>query len=111
MSDAPENIWPDTLKIRDCKIYDDLGGSGKRIYTTAGNGYERKEYTRTDIPQAHTNKLYEQALAFRESIRKAALDSEHGHEILDLCWDVHFPEMPVNGVHSANLKANLKETP
>jgi hypothetical protein len=67
MTDAPENIWPDTLKIRDCKIYDDLGGSGKRIYTTAGNGYERKEYTRTDISQARYNKLERQAVNLTEA--------------------------------------------
>jgi hypothetical protein len=39
--------------------------------------------------------LESQAVGFRESLRKAALDSEHGHEILDLCWDSYFPEMPM----------------
>jgi hypothetical protein len=51
MNDSPEKIWPATVKLRDCQIYDDLGGSGVRIYTTAGNGYEKKEYTQTDIAQ------------------------------------------------------------
>jgi hypothetical protein len=102
MSDAPETIW--RWAVQNC------GGFIEYSDFPVISEHSTK-YTRTDIPQAHTNKLYEQALAFRESIRKAALDSEHGHEILDLCWDVHFPEMPVNGVHSANLKANLKETP
>jgi hypothetical protein len=64
----------------------------------------RGEWVLYEDAAARIAELYGQALAFRESIRKAALDSEHGHEILDLCWDSHFPEMPVNGVHSAALK-------
>jgi hypothetical protein len=28
-----------------------MGGGGQRIYTTAGRGYERKEYTRADLIQ------------------------------------------------------------
>jgi hypothetical protein len=54
--------------------------------------------------EARIEELYAQAINFRESIRKAALDSEHGHEILDLCWDSYFPERPVAGVHRFVLK-------
>jgi hypothetical protein len=56
---------------------------------------------------ARIAELEAQAIGFRESIRKAALDSEHGHEILNLCWDSYFTEMPVNGgnsITSANDK-------
>jgi hypothetical protein len=49
--------------------------------------------------EARIAELQAQAINFRESIRKAALDSEHEHEILDLCWDSYFPEMPVAKVH------------
>ena len=48
MTDAPENM-PETLLIRDTKLHDDLGGMGQRIYTTAGAGYKKTQYTRTDI--------------------------------------------------------------
>ena len=47
MTEAP--IWPDRLHIRDTGLYDDLGGPGQRIYTTAGRGYERQEYVRADL--------------------------------------------------------------
>jgi hypothetical protein len=101
MSDAPENIWPDTLKIRDCKIYDDLGGSGKRIYTTAGNGYERKEYTRSDISQARIEKL-EAAL---RDVCQAVAWKEYGE-----CrgWSDSLKPL-VEGLLQA--RAALKETP
>lgn len=58
---APEHRWPAKLKIRDTGLFDDTGGSGQRIYTTAGFGYERIEYLRSDLaPDAR-------------SIREAAL--------------------------------------
>lgn len=42
-------IWPDRLMIRDTTLHDDLGGLGQRIYTTAGAGYEKREYVRADL--------------------------------------------------------------
>ena len=36
--------WPERLSIRDTKIYDDLGGLGQRIFTTAGAAYEKHTY-------------------------------------------------------------------
>ena len=49
---APDKIWPDRLMIRDTGLHDDMGGGGQRIYTTAGRGYERKEYVRADLAEA-----------------------------------------------------------
>ena len=46
---ADDSLWPETVRLRDCKIHDDLGGLGQRIYTTAGAGYEKREYVRGDI--------------------------------------------------------------
>jgi hypothetical protein len=43
MSDK-ESIWPAQLHLRDTGIHDDLGGGGQRIYTTAGQGYEKRPY-------------------------------------------------------------------
>jgi len=43
------HVWPDRLKLRDTCLYDDLGGLGQRIYTTAGAGYEKVEYVRADL--------------------------------------------------------------
>lgn len=48
----PETIkptYPDRLMIRDTMLHDDMGGLGQRIYTTAGQGYERVEYIRADL--------------------------------------------------------------
>jgi hypothetical protein len=41
--------WPTYVMIRDTKLHDDLGGGGQRIFTTAGNGYEKRKYIRDDI--------------------------------------------------------------
>lgn len=45
----PAPVWPDTLRLRDTCLNDDLGGLGQRIYTTAGAGYEKREYVRGDL--------------------------------------------------------------
>jgi hypothetical protein len=78
-----ENIWvdysPHTEGWGDVSVVESYG------YT---------EYIRKDISDARVKELELQAVGFRESLRKAALDSEHGHEILDLCWNSYFPEMP-----------------
>jgi hypothetical protein len=97
MTEAPESIWPDTLKIRDCKIYDDLGGSGKRIYTTAGNGYERKEYIRADISQAKITELEAALKECSAANRRAFCQYENFHKML--------------GAVDAVVDAALKETP
>jgi hypothetical protein len=53
------------------------------------------EYTRSDIAQARIDKLEAQAVGFRESIRKALMDSKDGHTILDICWEAYFPQEKV----------------
>lgn len=50
--DAEGYIWPNRLELRDTKLHDDLGGSGQRIYTTAGQGYTKVMYVRSDIHEA-----------------------------------------------------------
>lgn len=57
MVDASKNVWPERLKIRDTQLNDDLGGLGQRIYTTAGAGYEKREYVRGDIHDEALTKL------------------------------------------------------
>lgn len=54
MSDFPER-----LRLRDTKLFDDLGGAGQRIFTTAGQGYEKQEYVRADVYKAEMKKLRE----------------------------------------------------
>ena len=41
MTDA---AWPERLRLRDTKLRDDVGGAGQRIFTTSGQGYEKKVY-------------------------------------------------------------------
>ena len=40
--------FPDKIRVRDTGFYDDLGGMGQRILTTAGQGYEKITYVRED---------------------------------------------------------------
>jgi hypothetical protein len=56
-------------------------------YLNATNFYHADLYL---AAKARVAELEAQAIGFRESIRKAALDSELGHEILDLCWNSYF---------------------
>ena len=65
MVDPKDNIWPDKLRIRDTQLRDDIGGAGMRIYTTAGQGYEKRDYIRGD--------LYE-VLLTENRVKDAALD-------------------------------------
>jgi len=44
-----ENKFPEHIKVRDAGVYDDLGGLGGRIYTTAGQGYKTQTYIREDL--------------------------------------------------------------
>jgi hypothetical protein len=45
-------LFPDYLMIRDTLLHDDLGGCGQRIYTTAGAGYTKVKYIRSDLYEA-----------------------------------------------------------
>ena len=49
---AEAHNWPERLMLRDTGLHDDLGGPGQRIYTTAGRGYERVAYVRSDLADA-----------------------------------------------------------
>jgi hypothetical protein len=98
MTDAPTATGTDAKMDRIEELEARNGELGKAV------AYATQKFT---CQEARIEELYAQAINFRESIRKAALDSEHGHEILDLCWDSYFPEMPVAGVH----RFVLKETP
>lgn len=40
--------YPKYLMVRDTGLADDLGGLGQRIYTTAGAGYPKQKYVRSD---------------------------------------------------------------
>ena len=62
MSDR-KNIWPDSLLIRDTGLHDDIGGAGMRIYTTAGQGYEKREYVRADLLEANAAEIARQRQA------------------------------------------------
>lgn len=49
MTDPSKNVWPDHLMIRDTQLFDDISGPGTRIYTTVGQGYEKRKYIRADL--------------------------------------------------------------
>lgn len=84
--EGPERIWPDRLKLRDTGLHDDMGGSGQRIYTTAGQGYAKEEYVRSDLLAA--------AEAERDGWRKEhervcqeAADCFGNADEIDAAWD------------------------
>lgn len=45
--------FPERLMLRDTELYDDVGGAGQRIFTTAGQGYQKVEYIRADAIHAY----------------------------------------------------------
>ena len=69
MSDANKNVWPDKLRIRDTQLHDDIGGAGQRIYTTAGQGYEKREYIRADLVTAEIEQSQAIVKAAKELFR------------------------------------------
>lgn len=62
MADAPKQIWPNRLRLRDTGLHDDMGGGGQRIYTTAGRGYEKQNYLRADLIDMDVLRRVEAAL-------------------------------------------------
>lgn len=44
-----EQQWPEYLMLRDTGLYDDAGGLGQHIFTTAGAGYVKQKYVRADL--------------------------------------------------------------
>lgn len=70
-----KHVWPDELMIRDTTLHDDLGGLGQRIYTTAGQGYEKRRYVRAELVQAWLRKFND------------ALTNEAYHELANIVGD------------------------
>jgi hypothetical protein len=71
MTDAPETIWAWNFIASKQNEFMTGGWDDKIELETSG---KETEYTRTDISQARIAELEAQAIGFRESIRKAALD-------------------------------------
>jgi hypothetical protein len=92
MSDAPEKIW--AMASIHAK-WSDAHATNYQPYVNDITAPFIFEYTRSDIAQARIDKLEAQAVGFRESIRKALMDSEYGNTILDICWEAHFPQEEV----------------
>jgi hypothetical protein len=84
MTQRKQTKWPYTIKVRDTKINDDLGGLGQNIYTTSGSGYERQEYTRTDIANARIDtanaRIAELEAALRDALASCSHDIPEYHE-------------------------------
>lgn len=49
MNEHNEQQWPEYLMLRDTGLYDDAGGLGQQIFTTAGAGYVKQKYIRADL--------------------------------------------------------------
>ena len=73
MNDRPDETFPDRLRIRDTRLYDDMGGAGQRIYTTAGQGYRKVDYVRADLYDAQASEIAE--LKEREIMRLAGIST------------------------------------
>lgn len=84
--------WPERLRLRDTGLYDDMGGGGQRIYTTAGRGYERVEYVRADALASHEPASGETQAGIREKVTALIL-ADYRQLLLD--YDV--PEEAIRG--------------
>ena len=93
---APERIWPDSLMIRDTGLHDDMGGGGRRIYTTAGRGYERKEYTRGDLCDPKQD----------ERVRALVKAAQAQLDYMDMCNDTGDLERNLRAALSALEQGN-----
>ena len=77
MTNRPDEAFPGRLRIRDTRLYDDMGGAGQRIYTTAGQGYKKVEYVRADLYDAQAaeiEKLYTTNTRFGDVIASQAAE-------------------------------------
>ena len=75
MTDKADEAFPDRLRIRDTRLYDDMGGAGQRIYTTAGQGYTKVEYIRADLHDAQAaevERLKDSMREIRDELGKIA---------------------------------------
>jgi hypothetical protein len=89
MNDAPKKIWAWDFMV---SKQNEFMTGGWHNETEDIDSAKETEYTRSDIAQARIADLEDQAVGFRESIRKALMDYESGHEILDVCWKAYFPQ-------------------
>lgn len=69
-------VWPESLMIRDTGLHDDLSGGGQRIYTTAGRGYETRQYVLATTPQAKTDISLQDKIWVAEALETLGLLSK-----------------------------------
>jgi NTP pyrophosphatase (non-canonical NTP hydrolase) len=96
MSDLPtskEKVWPDRLMIRDTALHDDLGGLGQRIYTTSGQGYEKREYVRADLCSPHEPRAVAYMAVQDKEPNVAAVVHTSRKEVERLTWNWHSREI------------------
>ncbi len=94
-------VWPVTIRVRDTKRNDDLGGLGQRIFTTAGAGYKKKEYI--------LKEKYDQLQAENERLRKALQDLVDLKDMKDTLGKI--PEYTENQPKAwARARLALKDT-
>ena len=99
--------WPDFLMIRDTRLYDDLGGLGQRIYTTAGQGYQKIKYVRAERLDALEAELAGWKLFADELV---SFDPNNEDEIKDAATEIarRFHEMKAELNHSKACAQGLQ---
>jgi anti-sigma factor RsiW len=81
MSEREE--WPEYVMLRDTKLHDDMGGAGQRIYTTAGQGYEKIKYVRADLLEAARAPLLERITALENKCALLAASWQKAEDELE----------------------------
>ena len=66
--------FPESLMIRDTQLHDDIGVGGQRIFTTAGQGYQKIKYIRADIAEREAADLREQLAEARREFEQFKID-------------------------------------
>ena len=86
--------FPERLRLRDTRLHDDMGGAGQRIYTTAGQGYQKQEYVIGDIVDLMQQRIEELEVVKAERDRLLTLatkycptDHHYWQEILRIACD------------------------
>lgn len=72
-------VWPERLKLRDTELHDDLGGAGQRIFTTAGQGYEKKIYISAEATIAWA------VSCWNDEVKNRPMQNVY-RSMLDLTW-------------------------
>ncbi len=81
MVNPKDNIWPDRLRIRDTQLRDDIGGAGMRIYTTAGQGYEKRDYIRGDLYETLLTDVKNLRTVIGIAIKDEGIHSQDGKDL------------------------------